>query len=96
MPKLTELAEITTMISGSSFIYIADNSSGSFVSNKILTDNLIGLIELNGLENVSVPSPNDGDVLTWSTSSGSWVASVPQGGAESSVGSKLYLYSNYI
>jgi hypothetical protein len=96
LPKLTQLDEITTVISGSSFIYIVDNSSGSAVSNKILTDNLLYSIELDNLGNISASSPNNGDVLTWNISSGSWVASEPQGGAESSVGSKLYLYSNCI
>jgi len=89
LPKVTELNEITSA-SGADFL-LYTTASGS--SKKILVDNFATFVSgsttivatLDDLTNVSASSPNNLDVLTWNSSTGSWVAAEPTGSSVTSL-----------
>lgn len=66
---------------------ITNLSSGAIVAGYVLTTDGSGsaiwsapsstITTLDSIPNVYVPAPNDGQVLTWNASSGSWIAYTP-------------------
>ena len=82
MPKVTEYNEITSISGSNIYLYGVDVSGSVPISGKISGSNLDASISgsssvvatLDDLTNVSASSPNDGEVLTWSDASGSWVS----------------------
>lgn len=57
-----------------------DETLSTFVAGSVGGSGGTGVSNLNDLLDVSVPSPNDDDVLTWDSSSGQWIAQAPDTG----------------
>jgi len=93
--KITELTEAIGVSSSSILLYVVDSTDGTPTGKKITGVNLGSAISgsagvvgvLNDLTDVSVSSPNNNEVLTWNTSSGSWVALAPSSGSLSTLDS---------
>jgi hypothetical protein len=87
--KITELTEVTSVSASNILLYVVDSSGSTPTGKKISGTNLKTIMSgsgtivgvLNDLTDVSASSPNNSDVLTWNSSSGSWVASAPTGGS---------------
>ena len=87
--KITELTEVTSVSASNILLYVVDSSGSTPTGKKISGTNLKTIMSgsgtivgvLNDLTDVSASSPNNSDVLTWNSSSGSWVASPSSGGS---------------
>lgn len=63
--------------------YVMTYDASASAHKKVLIEDLpftAGASELDDLTDVNAPSPSDGDVLTWDSTPGEWVALAPTGG----------------
>jgi hypothetical protein len=65
---------------GTSGQIIKTDGSGNLTFASVDLANLESNITLNSLSDVTVPSPSDGQVLTWDNASSSWISSSASGG----------------
>lgn len=96
MAKVTEYPNITSISGSNIYLYAVDTSGSTPVSGKISGSNLNSSISgsnstvvatLDDLTNVSASSPNNNDILTYNSASGSWVAAEPTSGSLATLGS---------
>lgn len=92
----TKLSNTTSaVVANSAQMTSANNAISAVAANAIsignAVSNRLSTWTLGNLANVSVPAPNDGDVLKWRSASAQWVASVDNtGGGGASVTSAEY------
>lgn len=79
----TNYARVFLITTGVSTVTaVEDHRAGT---NGIFAGTAQTAVALSGLSDVNIPSPNDGDVLTYDTGTSKWVAEAPTGGTASAI-----------